>query len=258
MTKPFIKWVGGKRRIAKLISSYMPKDFDNYYELFLGGGAVFLNSHNLFKNKYLSDLNTDLITTYKVVRDDIESLIDALQEHAKNNCAEYYYEVRSKHDLTNPISIASRFIYLNKTCFSGMYRVNSKGRFNSPYAYYKNPLICDIDALLDCNKALQGVELNCASFNEIQVSKNSVVYCDPPYYKSTDPYNKTNFSKTHQTLLAIRSQEWIKNGCKVILSNSDTELIRELYPESMFDLHVLEISRAFTRNKVKELLIVSK
>jgi DNA adenine methylase len=161
--QPFIKWVGGKRGLLEQIIPLLPKSFDSYHEPFLGGGALFfeLYSRGYLKEKkvFLSDINSELINVYQVVKEKPEKLIENLKRYKKNHSKEFYYEIRAldrKDDFNDLSSLerATRFIYLNKTCFNGLYRVNKKGYFNTPIGSYKNPKIVDEETILNASEAL--------------------------------------------------------------------------------------------------------
>ncbi|PIQ68894.1 MAG: modification methylase [Candidatus Taylorbacteria bacterium CG11_big_fil_rev_8_21_14_0_20_46_11] len=191
--KPFVKWVGGKRQLLKqfrLMHLYPPDRFNpktgRYFEPFVGGGAVFFDL--VPKKAFLSDLNSELVTTYNVIKNDVEKLIDSLKKHKIDK--KYFLQIRAQDPAElSDLNIASRFIYLNRTCFNGMYRVNSKGGFNVPFGKYTNPLICDEVNLRKVSKALQNVEIKRQDYKEVlkRARKGDFVYFDPPYY----PVSKT-------------------------------------------------------------------
>ena len=263
---PFIKWAGGKRKLIPTITKFMPprKQINKYFEPFLGGGALFF--HLQHKNSILSDENKELIELYTIVRDNVEELIEALKIH--KNDKDYFYEIRSQSldDLT-PIQRAARFIFLNKTCFNGLYRVNSKGQFNVPFGKYKNPKICDEEGLKASSLALQNAEIRNDDFEGIlkQANTTDFIYFDPPYHplsttSSFTSYTAKNFDEQDQRRLVDIYTELADRGCFVMLSNSDTPLIRKLYKD--FNLEEVFASRAINRNgdgrgKIKELLIIN-
>lgn len=283
-TKPFLKWAGGKRKIVPEIIKLMPKKFDTYHEIFLGGGALFFALQP--KKAILSDINGQLINAYIQVRDNVESLISSLDrlalqykiitttEEKKKN----YYRVRedfnrciqynrdpndtsSGFDMDD-ISQAARFIFLNKTCFNGLYRVNKKGLFNVPVGDYKNPLICDRDNLLRCSEALQGVEIKHQSYAIalLDIKPDDFVYADPPYVKASKTANFTGYTSEGFTMenQANLAHALSQLNCKWIASNSDTEWVRKHYQ----DYNITEVFRGGNinsnkcdRTAVKELLI---
>ena len=238
--KPFVKWVGGKRQLLRQfreLGLYPPEDFNpitnTYYEPFVGGGAVFFDL--LPKNAELSDLNNELVTTYNVIKNNVDELIKTLQKHIYDK--EYYLEVRAKkiEDLSD-IEVASRFIFLNRTGFNGLYRVNKSGQFNVPFGRYNNPVICDEDNLRRVSDALQDVTITHQDYkNVLKTAKSGdFIYLDPPYYpinatSSFTSYTAEGFLEKEQTELRDTFVKLHKKGCFVMLSNSDTPFINELY-----------------------------
>jgi DNA adenine methylase len=240
--KPFVKWVGGKRQLLKQFHDmglYPPTGFDptknTYFEPFLGGGAVFFDL--LPKKAFLSDLNYELVIAYKTIRDDVENLIVSLKKHQHDK--NYYLKVRKQTiDKKSEIEIASRFIFLNKTSFRGMYRVNSKGGFNVPFGNYINPRICDEINLRKVSEALKQVSITHGDFkqNLQQAKKGDFIYLDPPYYPvsktaSFTSYTTKSFLKKEQLELRDLFYELHKKGCLLMLSNSDTPFINQIYSE---------------------------
>lgn len=269
---PVLKWAGGKRRLLSQYEAHFPSEFGSYFEPFFGGGAVFfwLFSRGLLADTdvLLNDVNPDLINFYTVLRDDCESLIERLQEHRRRHDKEYYYKTRAQQQRRmKPVNRAARLMYLNRTCFNGLYRVNSKGEFNVPIGRYKNPLICDPPGLRAAASALSQVEFSLGSFKDAckKAVAGDLVYFDPPYVplnttSSFTSYTRENFTKDDQQELADTFRELAERGVKVCLSNSDTPLVRELYKD--FEKHVIMAPRAINskadrRQKVSELLIVS-
>ena len=270
IAKPFVKWVGGKRRVIPELLFSLPTNFDHYYEPFVGGGALFfhLRSLNLLQdNKItLSDVNLRLIRTYKAIRDDVNGVIIRLKHHAKHHCRDYFYAVRDAEvdTYTNDADVAAWFIYLNKTAFNGLYRVNKKNRFNAPMGKYKNPTICDEVNLRNCNDALQTVELIHQSFTGIDsADSGDLVYFDPPYVPvsttaSFTSYTNEGFGITEQTKLRDLAMLLRNRGVSVMLSNSDHEVVRDLYAD--FDIRGIQVGRAINskktaRGKVGEVII---
>lgn len=238
--KPFVKWVGGKRQLLKQfreLGLYPPEDFNpisnTYYEPFVGGGAVFFDL--LPKNAELSDLNNELVITYNVIKNNVDELIQSLQKHIYDK--EYYLEVRAKkvEDLSN-VEIASRFIFLNRTGFNGLYRVNKSGQFNVPFGRYNNPVIRDEDNLRRVSDALRDVKITHQDYkNVLKTAKSGdFIYLDPPYYpisitSSFTSYTTEGFLEKEQTELRDTFVKLHEKGCFVMLSNSDTSFINELY-----------------------------
>jgi len=262
--EPFLKWAGGKRNLLSTLTLHFPsmREVNRYFEPFLGGGAVFF--HLQHPNSLLSDSNEELIEVYQVVREQVEDLILVLKQH--HNEHEYYYKVRSqKPALLSRVERAARFIFLNRTCYNGLYRVNSRGQFNVPFGRYKNPLICDTEGLRASSLALRNAHIFVADF-EAAVSdagKDDFVYFDPPYYplsetSSFTSYTVQRFAAGEQERLAQVFQALTCRGCRVLLSNSDTPLIRKLY-ESFATIEV-QANRAISckadgRGEINELLI---
>ena len=184
-TYPIVKWVGGKRQLMFELLKNKPENYNRYFEPFIGGGALFFELQP--ENAYISDMNEELINLYQVVRDNVDELITDLQKH--NISKEYFMEIRNidrteEYKSWSNVKKSSRFIYLNRTCFNGMYRVNSKGEFNVPFGHYKNPRILDENNLINCSNLLQRTEIKHADFSEIlkAVKKDDFVYFDPPSF----------------------------------------------------------------------------
>jgi DNA adenine methylase len=245
LSYPFLKWAGGKTQILFELEKFVPSEFDRYFEPFLGGGAVFfhLTSKNFHFTAYLSDTNEELITVYRVVKGDVEKLIDILKKHQKDydkGPTEFYYELRKFVPPTD-VERAARFIALNKTCYNGLYRVNKGGIFNVPIGRYKNPLICDSNNLRNASLSLRDskVIIELSDYKQIVLEnarEGDFVYLDPPYNPASSTasftsYTNSGFTNTDQKELRDVFTELIDRKCKVLLSNSDTKFIRELYSE---------------------------
>ncbi len=275
--QPFIKWVGGKRGLLKQLFEKFPKEFENYHEPFLGGGAVFfeLYSQGLLKDKkiYLSDINTELVNTYNVVKNNPYKLIDSLEEFKEKHNKEFYYQVREldrQEDFKNLTDIerATRFIYLNKTCFNGLYRVNKKGYFNTPIGSYKNPNIADRNTILSASKALQNAIISNKSFCDVvnNANKYDLIYFDPPYYPLTTTanftaYNENDFLDDKQKELFNVFEKLNKKECFVLHSNSDTDFIKNLYKEHSINFvqaNRFINSKSNGRGKISEVLISNR
>lgn len=261
---PFLKWVGGKRGIIKELTSRLPETYNDYYEGFVGGGALFFDMKP--KKAFLSDANLDLVITYKVVQKDVEKLIEALKKHARLNCEEYYYRVRKRHDLDDPIEVAARMIYLNKTCFNGLWRVNRKGEFNVPMGKYANPGICQEDNLRACSKALQSATIEYKGYENITPKQGDFCYFDPPYHPTSGTsftsYAIGDFSEKNQSELADFCKELHRKGVKIMLSNSNTPFIRNLFSSNIFNIAIVNAPRNVNckpngRNAVEEVLITN-
>ena len=264
--KPFIKWAGGKHRLLPALSRRFPpkEKIGRYFEPFLGGAAVFF--HLAHPHSFLSDSNQDLVELYQVVQQDVEGLIEILQIH--KNEREHYYRVRSLDPSKMiPAQRAARLIYLNKTCFNGLYRVNSQGQFNVPFGRYENPAICDVKGLRAASAALKPVDISMHDFETVleRAEPGDFIYFDPPYHpinrtSSFTSYTTGRFGEEEQHRLAAVYTHLAERGCFVMLSNSDTPLIRELYRD--FHIHELQAGRAINskperRGKITELLILN-
>ena len=261
--RPFVKWAGGKRSLAARIWEQAPTDFGDYHEPFVGGGSVFFAMPERTGKAYLSDVNRELITAYQVIRDDAEGLIVALQEHAHNHHADegYYLRVRAQEPEA-PLQMAARFIYLNKTCYNGLYRVNRAGKFNVPKGSYQNPRICDAEGLRQASTALAHADVNVETFDSIAPEAGDFVYCDPPYDGTFTGYVPGGFGDTEQELLRDTAADWGQRGVRVMISNSDTRRIRDLYAGSPFRIHEVLAPRFINsdgegRGRVVELLITT-
>lgn len=237
---PFIKWVGGKNQLLSHIESLAPKSFNNYHEPFVGGGAVFFRlwSKDLVTSARLADANPHLVTTYKVVRDAPDALIQALAAEKTIHSTENFYQARTRFN-TKPLSDIERaalLIYLNKTCFNGLFRVNSSGEFNVPVGRYASPGIFDPEKIAACSKALANT---CISREDFDVSLEAAetgdfVYLDPPYVPLTKTSNFTsyareNFTFTDQARLAETFRTLTGKNVMVMLSNHATPELLELY-----------------------------
>jgi DNA adenine methylase len=241
---PFVKWAGGKSQLIPQIIRLMPSRFARYFEPFLGGGAVFFHTASYNRNAFLSDINVDLINAYKIIRNNVEELITALKYHQDEytkSPKSYYYQLRDKTKGLNKIENAARFITLNKTCYNGLYRVNKKGLFNVPIGRYKNPLICDPVNLRKMSIVLSqsASYLGVIDYKKILVEKadkDDFVYLDPPFHPISNTANFTSYTNNGFTLedqkeLATIFKELTRRGCKLLLSNSNTEEIRRLYSD---------------------------
>ena len=238
--KPFVKWAGGKRQLLAELEKNFPKQFGTYFEPFLGGWAVLFDL--LAKKPNLkcsvSDLNSDLVLAYVTIRDKLGRLIESLENHSKNyhkDSTEYYYDVR-KQEPKSQIEKVSRLLFLNKTCFNGLYRVNSKGKFNVPLGRYTNPNIVNRENLIIASKFLQSerIKISCRDFESIlkDAKKGDFVYFDPPYQPVSDTANFTSY--THRDFteddlqrLADLANQLNSKGSHVLLSNSNTKIVKK-------------------------------
>ena len=288
--KPFVKWVGGKGQLIEEIEKMLPSDGEKvltkYAEPMVGGGALLFNvlSRYQFDELYISDINPELINAYIAIKQNVEALIKRLNETQmtflpldENGRKYYYYNVRDKFNtvkLSDSTSAekAAYFIFLNKTCFNGLYRVNRKGLFNVPMGSYKNPTICDADNLRNIHEALQNVTIVCGDYSQSQsfIDSETFVYLDPPYRPISETsaftsYNSDAFDDNEQIRLAKFIDEINAAGAKIVLSNSDPKNVNE--EDNFFDnlyknykINRVEASRAINskgdkRGKINELLI---
>ncbi|MEG4943161.1 DNA adenine methylase [Microcoleus sp. F4-D5] len=281
LPRPFLKWAGGKTKLIGQYQPYFPEKFTTYYEPFLGGGAVFfyLAQQHPGLQAVLTDINPELINAYRCVRDKVEELILILEEHQLEHTKDnknYYYSVRSRSYKTDT-ERAARLIYLNKTCYNGLYRENSKGEFNVPIGRYKNPQICQADLLRSVSSLLAPAKIEVRKFDEIldfATSREDLVYFDPPYYpisatSNFTAYSRDNFKESEQLKLRDIFAELAERDVKVMLSNSNCDFIEKIYSDtqifpnkSLPKLIEISASRGINSNsckrgKVKELLIRS-
>ena len=242
--KPFLKWVGGKSQLLGQFEGLFPKSFEAYYEPFFGGGAVFFALAPVPGG--INDVNKSLMNAYVNVRDDVEHVIEILRELESaysildaDARAEYYYERRAEYNAESlSVRKTALLIFLNKTCFNGLYRENKKGQFNVPHGKYANPKICDEENLRKTSKALRYVKVTSTSFEDAlsDAKAGDFVYLDPPYHplnptSSFTSYTEGDFTAQDQVRLKTVFDDLTKRGCKVVLSNSDTEFIRDLYKD---------------------------
>lgn len=272
--KPFVKWVGGKRQLLRQfrdLKLYPPDEFDptvnTYFEPFVGGGAVFFDL--LPKNAELSDLNHELVVAYKTIKCSVDELIESLKTHIYDK--DYYLEVRAQDPKELPdIDVASRFIFLNRTGFNGMYRVNKKGEFNVPFGRYENPLICDEQNLRRVSTALQKVWIEERGYDAVldRTKKGDFVYFDPPYHpvsatSSFTSYTSSDFTEEDQTELRDLYLKLHEKGVYVMLSNSDTPLINDLYSkQNGIRVHKVSAGRSINskadgRGKITEVVVTN-
>ncbi|MCH9780448.1 MAG: DNA adenine methylase [Alphaproteobacteria bacterium] len=258
---PFVKWVGGKRGLLPTITKHLPRTIDTYWEPFVGGGAVYFAFADRIGQAYLCDTNEELVLAYRMVKHEVEALIGKLQEHASNhNGKEYYGEIRSQRPV-DALARAARFIYLNKTCYNGLYRVNKSGQFNVPVGTYKRPNICDSERLREASRALRKATILLGDFSQtIACGDDDFVYCDPPYHETYNSYQPNGFALADQERLRDAALRWAEGGANVMVSNSDTREIRDLYGQFRLNEVVSprQVScKAASRGRVGELLMTS-
>lgn len=271
LVSPILKWVGGKRQLLDEIIPLIPKKYSTYVEPFVGGGAVLFDLQP--KKAIINDLNKELINVYEVVKDNVEELIKYLEIHNENNDEEYFYEIRKldrseEFETMDKIQKAARIIYLNKTCYNGLYRVNSSGQFNSPYGRYKNPNIVNSATLRAVSKFFNNNDILISNGDYKETLKNlekdAFVYLDPPYMpistsSSFTGYTEGGFGLKQQEELKKECDKLNERGIKFILSNSDCKTIRELYEES-YNIKVVKAKRSINskankRGEINEVLI---
>lgn len=275
LVKPFVKWVGGKKQLMEVINLYRPKTFGRYYEPFVGGGSVFMNLQ--YSKTTINDYNTELINVYEVVKDSVDELLSVLKIHAENNSQEYFYSLR-EWDRTgilekkSSVERAARFIYLNKTCYNGLFRVNAQGQFNVPYGRYKNPNIVNEEVLRADSKFLKKstIKILKGDFEKSVKSakKGDFIYLDPPYAPLVEDthsfvgYTLNGFGYDEQLRLRDLFVKLDKKGCYVMLSNSSSKIIHELYKDYVDTTEIVGATRmvnskASGRGKVDEVLIMN-
>ncbi|VFM99390.1 MAG: DNA adenine methylase (dam) [Candidatus Kentron sp. G] len=264
---PFVKWAGGKRHLVPEIIARLPKSFGTYYEPFVGGGAVFFALAGRAGKAALSDTNAELMLAYEVIRDTPEALMEQLDAHKKaHRREEYYYQVRERRNaaldsgFSDKVASAVRFIYLNKTGYNGLYRVNSRGGFNVPKGRYENPAIYNRENILAISEVLKNTTLETLDFADIDPRPEDFIYCDPPYDDAFNSYADDGFGEADQKRLKDCMDRWREKGCHVMLSNSDTPLIRALYKG--YRIEEVEApryinSKAAKRGMTTELLVMS-
>lgn len=243
---PIVKWAGGKSQLLAQFEPFFPSSFERYLEPFVGGGAVFFHLYGRGrldgKESILIDRLEELVNVYRVTRDQVQDLVAVLRLHEPyRNDADYYYEVRgwdrrSDYSQRTDVERAARFVFLNRTCYNGLYRVNRKGQFNVPFGRYRNPTICDANNLQVVSHSLQGVVLEVGDFCRCLewAGPGDFVYLDPPYHPlsktaSFTSYTQASFGMKDQQRLAAVFEELNQRGCQIMLSNSYTRSIQQLY-----------------------------
>lgn len=239
--RPFVKWVGGKTQLLPALFELLPRKFTGYHEVFVGGGAFFfgLSRADQLKNHpvCLSDVNKELVSAYSAVRDEVSAVIRALEQHRHDR--DHYYAMRAEDPWSlSPAARTARLLYLNRTGFNGLYRVNRRGEFNVPFGRYDNPTICDANNLLAASKALRGVSIEHRSFESVldRAERGDLVYFDPPYVplsptSNFTAYAQNGFGVKEQEKLADTFETLARRGISVLLSNSDTPWVRERYAQ---------------------------
>ncbi|MFM0790636.1 DNA adenine methylase [Streptococcus suis] len=270
--QPFTKWTGGKRQLLPIIKSLMPDNYNSYFEPFIGGGAVFFEL--IPKKAIINDFNSELINCYRQIKDNPQKLIQLLTKHQENNSKEYYLELRAvdrdnRINKMTDVERAARIMYMLRVNFNGLYRVNSKNQFNVPYGRYKNPKIVDSDLILSISQYLNknNIEILTGDFEKAveDVGAGDFVYFDPPYIPLSETsaftsYTHEGFSYEEQVRLRDVFRKLDKKGAYVMLSNSSSPLVEELYKG--FNIHKVEAIRtngakASSRGKISEFIVTN-
>jgi len=262
--KPFVKWAGGKRQLISFLNENLPETFSTYYEPFLGGGALLF--HILTKENgqkcSISDLNFDLVLAYTTIRDRIDELVSSLKIHEKNyqkDSKSYYYSVRNNNPRSE-IEKTSRLLFLNRTCFNGLYRVNSKGKFNVPLGKYTNPNIVNEENLHSVSNILQSsrVSIKCRDFEAVlrDAKKGDLVYFDPPYQPVSQTANFTSYTNKNFTYhdlsrLAELCMKLDLKGCKILLSNSNSKEVSDMFAKKPWKVSKIQANRSINSNSKK-------
>jgi DNA adenine methylase len=273
--RPFLKWAGGKRQLLPILRQHIPSNYKTYFEPFIGAGAFLFDLQP--KKAIINDANKELVNCYKVIRDNPEELLTITSGHQQKNSKAYFYELRELDrkpifDSLSNIEKAARIIYLNKTCFNGLFRVNSQGQFNVPYGDHKNPIVAEEVIIKAISKYLNQNKIQILNLDfEASVSeakKGDFIYFDPPYDPISDSssftgYDLNGFTKDEQIRLKNVCDELVKRDCKVLISNSSTEFINDIYSnKEYYSIIEVEANRHINsvgsgRGKINELLIFS-
>ncbi len=277
--QPVLKWAGGKRQLLPQLEEYFPKKFTRYYEPFVGGGAVLF--HLQPKKAVINDYNEDLINLYRCIKDNLDELIEKLKYYETKNDSKSFYEIRGidrtdEYKNWSIVEKSARLVYLNRTCYNGLFRMNSAGQFNSPYGAYKNPCICNEPVLRAMNKYFNEneIEFRIGDFEDAckDATKGSFIYLDPPYDQYDEQlnfvgYTKDGFTRKDQLRLKTMCDRLIEKGCRVMISNSRTPFIVDLYSDTTkyftYKINIVNARRninsdAKKRGEVEEVLIIGK
>lgn len=279
--EPFVRWAGGKKQLLGVYSKLFPdpNSYNRHIEPFVGGGAVFFHLQERTKKKaIIADLNCDLINSYKAIKSNIERLLVFLRRHEEKHSKKYYYELRrefNSREKRDSVERAAIFIYLNKASFNGLHRVNSRGEFNVPLGRRNGGMLFDKQNLRLVSQMLRGVTLKAGSYDEIlkKAGRKDFIYLDPPYFPieqknkfsapSFTSYTAIPFLREEHIKLAAIAKKLQEKGCKVMISNSDTQFVRGLYPRDQFKVVPVNAKRYINcigkkRNNARELVIMSK
>jgi len=266
LVRPFLKWAGGKRQLLPEIVKYVPKRISKhtYYEPFIGGGALLFELQP--PKAVINDTNKELINCYKVIRDSLDELMEELSKDKYSNSETSYYEMRDldrstkKYASLSEVEKAARIIYLNKTCYNGLFRVNSQGQFNVPFGRYKNPNFLDDAVLRAVNKYLNSNDITLLNQDFAEAVKDAkrgdFVYFDPPYDPVSETasftgYDVNGFNRDEQERLKEEFDALHKKGCKVMLSNSCTDFIMDLYKDYQDTIIKVRATRSINSNALK-------
>lgn len=272
LAQPFLKWAGGKRQLIPAIKQYIPRQYTQYYEPFIGAGAVLFSLQP--EKSIINDTNSELVNCYRVIKDNPTDLLTLCNQHKKNNSKDYYYKLRVQDrqpifKALSPVERAARIMYLNKTCFNGLFRVNSKGQFNVPYGNYANPCIANAAIIQAVSAFLnqRSVRICEGDFADAvsTAKKGDFIYFDPPYHpvsntSSFTGYSSNGFGESAQERLKSVCDQLSDRGCYVLVSNSNASFIQALYSDSRYEIVKVKASRAINavgsrRGKIGELLI---
>lgn len=270
--QPFTKWTGGKRQLLPVIRKLMPKTYNRYFEPFVGGGALFFDLAP--KDAVINDFNAELINCYQQIKDNPQELIEILKVHQEYNSKEYYLDLRSadrdeRIDMMSEVQRAARILYMLRVDFNGLYRVNSKNQFNVPYGRYKNPKIVDEELISAISTYLNNnqLEIKMGDFEKaiVDVRTGDFVYFDPPYIPLSETsaftsYTHEGFSFADQVRLRDAFKRLSDTGAYVMLSNSSSALVEELYKD--FNIHYVEATRtngakSSSRGKISEIIVTN-
>lgn len=266
--KPFLRWAGGKQRSVEELFLHRPRDFSDknrYYEPFLGAGSFFFRLSP--KKATLTDINSDLVQCYNAIKGNPKKIFEYLDKHANNNCEKYYYEMRNVFNNSRAsYKRAALFIYLNKACFNGIWRVNQKGKFNVPYGQKESPALPTEQKLVEISKKLKNVSIIDRDYQRVltYAKEGDLIYFDPPYPSLNGngfvKYTKNGFNdEDHKDLVCV-AEELSKRGCFVMISNADIPKIRRIYRKG-FHMNTLKVTHFINANgnrkKVNEVIITN-
>lgn len=274
LAQPFLKWAGGKRQLLSDLKKYIPKKYNTYYEPFVGAGALLFELQP--KKAVINDINVELINCFQVIKNSINELLAELENYQDKNEENFYYEIREldrteEYQQMSSVQKAARIIYLNKTCYNGLFRVNSQGYFNVPFGRYKNPKILDEAVLKAINHYFNNnnVAILNTDFEEVleNAKKGDFIYIDPPYDPVSDTssftgYSLDGFGKEEQKRLKETFDLLTKKKCKVMLSNSATDFILDLYQDYQDTTVIVSANRSINsvssrRGKIDEVLVMN-